>query len=97
MALMTPNHQTVPVVRHGTLVYLTPTVIPYNRYTGPRTELENCSLMHEFDLTPLDSELRGVSDAQDCQTTWQRLPTSLQHPQANIKISGMSMRRMEDW
>ena len=67
MGLMTPNHQIVSTVRQGALVYLTPTAIPYDRYSGPRTELEICSLTQDIDLTSMDSELRGVSDAQDCQ------------------------------
>ena len=67
MALMTPNHPALPIVRQGTLVYLTPTVIPHDRYSAPRTELEICRVMQEIDLTSLDSELRGISDVQDCQ------------------------------
>ena len=68
MALMSPNHQVVPTVRQGSLVYLTPTVIPYDRYPGPRLiELEICTLMQEIDVTSLDPELRGISDVQDCQ------------------------------
>ena len=67
MALMTPNHQALPIVRQGALAYLTPTVIPYDRYSGPKTELEICSLRQEIDLTSLDSELRGISDVQNCQ------------------------------
>ena len=51
MALMTPNHQSGPIVRQGKLVYLTPTVIPYDRYSGTRTELETCSLKQVSDLT----------------------------------------------
>ena len=66
-AVMTPKHQTVAIVRQGTLVYLTPTVIPYDCYSGPRTELEICSLMQDIDLASQGFELRGISDAQDCQ------------------------------
>ena len=51
MALMTSHSQTVPIVRHGAVEYLTPTVIPYDRYSGSRTELEICSLTQEIDLT----------------------------------------------
>ena len=32
LTLMIPSHQAVFLVRQGTLVYLTPTVIPYDRY-----------------------------------------------------------------
>ena len=67
MALMTPDHQTVPIVRQGALEYLTPAVIPYDRYSGRRTELEICSAMQEIDLTSIQSELRGISDVQECQ------------------------------
>ena len=99
MALMTPNHQTVPIVRQGTLVYLTPTVIPYDRYAGPKSELEICSLMQEIDLTSFNSELRGISVLQDCQydrIILQRLLTSLRCQQQDIKISGRFMKQMVD-
>ena len=65
MALMTPTHRTVPIVRQGTLVYLTPTVIPY--HSGNHSELEINCLMDELDLSSLDYELRGAQDSEDCQ------------------------------
>ena len=67
MALMTPSNQTVPIVRQGTLVYLTPTVIPYSAYSGPRTELEISSLMDDLDLETIDLELRGITDSTHCE------------------------------
>ena len=63
MALMTPNNRTVPIVRQGTLVYLTPTVINYDSYSGPRSEIEINALMQDVDLSSLHSELRGITDA----------------------------------
>ena len=67
MALMTPSNQTVPIVRQGTLVYLTPTVIPYSAYSGPRTESEISSLMDDLDLETIDLELRGITDSTHCE------------------------------
>ena len=62
MALMTPTNRTVPiVVRQGALVYLTPAVITYSSYSGPRNELE-IALMDDIDLSSLQSELRGITD-----------------------------------
>ena len=65
MALITPTGLPVPIVRQGTLVYLTPTVIPFSSSDAPKSELEINSLMAEIDLTALDVELRGVTDIAD--------------------------------
>ena len=65
MALITPTGLPVPIVRQGTLVYLSPTVIPFSSSDAPRSELEINSLMAEIDLAALDVELRGVTDIAD--------------------------------
>ena len=44
-------------------MYLTPTVIPYNSYSGPRNEIEINALTQDVDLSSLHSELRGITDA----------------------------------
>ena len=62
MALMTPQGKTVPVVRQGTLAYLTPTIIPFAQATVPTSEIEICSLLDDIDLSGLASNLRGISD-----------------------------------
>ena len=72
-------------------MYLTPTAIPYDCYSGPRTELEFCSLMQDIDLTSLDSQLSGMSDVQDCQYDHLSKIADL------IKISGRSKRKKADW
>ena len=66
MALMTPQGKTVPILRQGTLVYLTPTINPFSQATVPSTECEISSLLDEIDLSGLTSNLRGVTDIVDC-------------------------------
>ena len=62
MALMTPSNRTVPIVRQSKWVYLTPTVIPYASYSGPRNELEIGALLDDLDISSLQSDLRGITD-----------------------------------
>ena len=64
---MAPLNQTVPIVRQGTLVYLTPTVISYLAYSGLQTKLEISSLMHNLNLKTIDLKLRGITDSTYCE------------------------------
>ena len=67
MALIDPTGNPVPIVRQGTLVYLTPTVIPYSVANAARlaaTCLPEVMSGIEEELGAL--ELRGVSDVHDC-------------------------------
>ena len=67
MALIDPTGNPVPIVRQGTLVYLTPTVIPYGVANAARlaaTCLPEVMSGIEEELGAL--ELRGVSDVHDC-------------------------------
>eukprot|EP00439_Symbiodinium_sp_Y106_P065462 s5317_g10.t1 len=67
MALIDPTGNPVPIVRQGTLVYLTPTVIPYGVANAARLAamcLPDVMSGIEEELGAL--ELRGVSDVHDC-------------------------------
>ena len=67
MALIDPTGNPVPIVRQGTLVYLTPTVIPYGVANAARLAamcLPEVMSGIEEELGAL--ELRGVSDVHDC-------------------------------
>ena len=70
MALIDPTGNPVPIVRpvrQGTLVYLTPTVIPYVVANAARLAamcLPDVMSGIEEELGAL--ELRGVSDVHDC-------------------------------
>ena len=60
MALMTPNHQTVPIARQGTLVHLTPTVISMIATQDPEVSWR-CA------VSCRNLKLRGMADLQDCE------------------------------
>ena len=57
MTLMTPTTRMVPIVQQGTLVCLTPTVVPYVLSSGPKTESEIDKLPDDLDVQTLDVEL----------------------------------------
>ena len=66
LALIDPTGNPVPIVRQGTLVYLTPTVIPYAVADAPRMAascLPEVMTGIEHELGSV--ELRGVSDMHD--------------------------------
>ena len=65
MALMTPTCKAVPIVRQGTLVYLTPTIVPYKDSDVRYTEAHISAIMSELDLEDCDVELRGITDVTD--------------------------------
>ena len=65
MALMTPTCKAVPIVRQGTLVYLTPTIVPYKDSDCRYTEAHISSIMSDLDLEDCDVELRGITDVTD--------------------------------
>ena len=66
MALMDPTGNPVPIVRQGTLVYLTPTVIPYAVADAAKMAA-SClpGVMTGIELELGAVELRGVSDLHD--------------------------------
>ncbi|OLQ00764.1 hypothetical protein AK812_SmicGene16545 [Symbiodinium microadriaticum] len=65
MALMTPTCKAVPIVRQGTLVYLTPTIVPYKDSDVRYTEAHISSIVSDLDLEDCDVELRGITDVTD--------------------------------
>ena len=65
MALMTPTCKAVPIARQGTLVYLTPTIVPYKDSDVRYTEAHISAIMSELDLEDCDVELRGITDVTD--------------------------------
>ena len=65
MALMTPTQKIVPIIRQGTLVYMTPSVVPYCESDCNMTEAQVNALMSDVDLHDCDIELRGITDVAD--------------------------------
>ena len=65
MALVTPTCKAVPIVRQGTLVYLTPTIVPYKDSDVRYTEAHISAIMSDLDLEDCDVELRGITDVTD--------------------------------
>ena len=51
MPLMTSNNRTISIVREGTLVYWTSTVVSYDSYSGPCGEIEINAFMQDVDLS----------------------------------------------
>ena len=55
MALMTPTRKAVPILRQGTWVYMTPTVVPYKDshmqiFALLRSTIDPCKLRLELEL-----------------------------------------------
>ena len=65
MALMTPTQKIVPIIRQGTLVYMTPSVVPYCESDCNMTEAQVNALMSDVALNDCDIELRGITDVAD--------------------------------
>ena len=98
MALMTPTNRTVPIVRQGTLVYLTPTVIPYSSYSGPKSDVEICALMEDIDIATLQSELRGITDCvEDSQYDHLSKISSLIAAAQRSKRPDQQQKNMDYW
>ena len=74
LALIDPMGKPVPIVRQGTLVYLTPTVIPCRGRCGKMAASCLPESMTEIENRLGSLELRGVSDMHDgSMTTCSRL------------------------
>ncbi|CAE7743473.1 unnamed protein product [Symbiodinium sp. CCMP2592] len=65
-SLVTPSSQAMPIVRQGTLVYRTPTAIPFDQFGCRYSEAQVIALMYDLDLDGCDIELRGSTDVADC-------------------------------
>ncbi|CAE7295848.1 unnamed protein product [Symbiodinium sp. CCMP2456] len=65
MALLTRDRKTVPIIRPGTLVFMTPKVAPYQESDCPYTDLQVSAIVSELDLDDCDIELRSVTDTTD--------------------------------
>ena len=67
MTLLTPDCRPVPIVRRGTLVYLTPSIVPFQDSDCRYTEAHISAIMGELDLQDCDVELRGITDIEDSE------------------------------
>ena len=64
MKLVTPQEETIPVTRHGTLLYLTPSMVPYDT-----EQLTHCEQALEEYVNTLDVDLNAVDiPAMDPET-----------------------------
>ena len=65
-SLVTPSNQAMPIVRQCTLVYRTPTAIPFDQSDCRYSEAQVIALMDDLDLDGCDIECRGITDVADC-------------------------------